>query len=191
MIGVDTNVLVRLCVRDNTDQVEAVLRLLSGAPPALVRVCVIMPAELTWTLLRRYRLDKATLIARLESLLSRVELDIEGRGAVMIALQWYRQGMRISRTTSSPHSIARLAPHQPARSTTGNIESSLCTGVLKATFTVRVAEQEDEHDGVTPDIEVDLETCEVQGDGELLTCATCRSAGVCTEVFLFDETRGS
>ena len=92
MIGVDTNVLVRLCVRDNSDQLEAALKLLSGAPPASVRVCVIVLAELTWTLLRRYRLDKATLIATLESLLSRVELEIEGRSAVMIALQWYRQG---------------------------------------------------------------------------------------------------
>ena len=92
LIGLDTNVLVRLCVRDDSDQVKAAVRLLSGAHPASVRVSVIVLAELTWTLLRRYRLDKATLIATLESLLSRVELDIEGRGAVMTALWWYRSG---------------------------------------------------------------------------------------------------
>ena len=92
LIGVDTNVLVRLCVRDDPDQVKAALRLLSGAPAASVRVSVVVLAELTWTLLRRYRLDKAALIATVESLLSRVELDIEGRGAVMTALRWYRNG---------------------------------------------------------------------------------------------------
>ena len=92
MIGLDTNVLVRLCVRDHPDQVEAALRLLSGVPPASVRVSVVVLAELTWTLLRRYRLDKAALIATVEGLLSRVELDIEGRGAVMTALRWYRGG---------------------------------------------------------------------------------------------------
>ena len=92
LIGLDTNVLVRLCVRDDSDQVEAALRLLSGVPPASVRVSVIVLAELAWTLLRRYRLDKAALIATVESLLSRVELDIEGRGAVMTALEWYRNG---------------------------------------------------------------------------------------------------
>jgi predicted nucleic-acid-binding protein len=92
LIGVDTNVLVRLCIRDNSDQVDAALKLLSGAPPASVRVSVIVLAELAWTLLRRYRFDSAALIATVESLLSRVELDIEGRSAVMTALQWYRDG---------------------------------------------------------------------------------------------------
>ena len=92
MIGVDTNVLLRLCVRDDPDQVKATHKLLSGAPPASVRVSVVVLAELAWTLLRRYRLDRAALTATIESLLLRVELDIEGRSAVMTALQWYREG---------------------------------------------------------------------------------------------------
>ena len=92
MIGVDTNVLVRLCVRDNADQVDAALKLLSGARPASVRVSVVVLAELAWTLLRRYRFDRAALIATMENLLSRVELDIEGRSAIVTALQWYREG---------------------------------------------------------------------------------------------------
>ena len=92
MIGVDTNVLVSLCVRGDPGQVKATHKLLSSAPPASVRVSVIVLAELAWTLLRRYRLDRAALIATIESLLLRVELDIEGRSAVMTALQWYREG---------------------------------------------------------------------------------------------------
>lgn len=93
MIGVDTGVLVRLCVRDNPDQVEAALKLLSGAPAATIRVSVIVLAEPTSTLLRRYRLDKAALIATVGSRLPRGELDIEGRCAVMVALQRYRKGI--------------------------------------------------------------------------------------------------
>lgn len=92
LISVDTGVVVRLCVRDNPDQVEAALKLLSGAPAATIRVSVIVLAEPTSTLLRRYRLDKAALIATVDSLLPRGELDIEGRCAVMVALQWYRKG---------------------------------------------------------------------------------------------------
>jgi predicted nucleic-acid-binding protein len=92
LIGIDTNVLVRLCVRDNPDQVKAALKLLSGAPTASIRVSVVVLAELTWVLLRRYRIDKAALIATMESLLSRAELNIEGRSAVMLALRWYREG---------------------------------------------------------------------------------------------------
>jgi predicted nucleic-acid-binding protein len=92
LIGLDTNVLVRLCVRDHPDQVEAAVRLLSGASPTSVRVSVVVLAELAWTLLRHYRLDKTALIETVESLLSRVELDIEGRSAVMTALQWYHVG---------------------------------------------------------------------------------------------------
>jgi hypothetical protein len=42
-----------------------------------------MLAEPTWTLLRRYRLDEAALIATIEGLLSRVLLDVEGASAVM------------------------------------------------------------------------------------------------------------
>jgi predicted nucleic-acid-binding protein len=92
LIGLDTNVLVRLCVRDDSAQVEAALRLLSGAPPASVRISVVVLAELAWTLLRRYRLEKVALVSIMEDLLSRVELDIKGRSAVMIATHWYRTG---------------------------------------------------------------------------------------------------
>src|SRR5580693_7534854 len=92
LIGIDTNVLVRLFARDDAVQVEAALKLLSGAPPASIRVSVVVLAELTWTLLRRYRLGKAALIEVVESLLSRVELDVEARSAVMRAIGWYRTG---------------------------------------------------------------------------------------------------
>jgi predicted nucleic-acid-binding protein len=51
-----------------------------------------MLAELTWTLVRRYRLDKAALIATVEGLLSRVLLDVEGPSAMMTIRRWYPSG---------------------------------------------------------------------------------------------------
>ena len=92
MIGLDTNLLVRLCVRDDPEQVASVLKLLSKAPPASVRVSVIVLAELVWTLLRRYRIDKVALIETVEELVSRAELDVEAKDTVMTALDWYRDG---------------------------------------------------------------------------------------------------
>jgi predicted nucleic-acid-binding protein len=92
VIGLDTNVSVRLCVHDDADQVKAAHKLFAEAPPASVRISVIVLAELAWTVLRRYRLDKATFITHVEDLLSRPELDIEGRSAVVTALRWYRSG---------------------------------------------------------------------------------------------------
>jgi predicted nucleic-acid-binding protein len=84
LIGVDTSVLVWLSLP------KAALRLLAGTPAAAIRVCVMVLARLAPTLLRGHRLDKAALIATAESALSRVELNVEGRSAVMAALRWYR-----------------------------------------------------------------------------------------------------
>lgn len=86
LIGGNTNVLFRRSVR------KAALALLAGAPAAAIRVRVIALAQLAWTLLRGHRPDDAALIASVESLLSRVELNVEGRSAVMAGLRWYRRG---------------------------------------------------------------------------------------------------
>jgi predicted nucleic-acid-binding protein len=105
LIEIDTNVLVRLCVRDDRNQVEAALKLLAGAPPGSVRVSVVALAEFAWTLLRRYRLDGGALLGVIENLLNRVELDIEARGAVMTAIQWLPDGHR--RFRGLPHRCAQ------------------------------------------------------------------------------------
>jgi hypothetical protein len=96
-IGVD--VLVRLPLR------KAALRLRAGAPAGVIRVRVTVLAQLTRTLLRRRRLDKAALIATLEGLLSRVEPNVEGRSAVLAALRWYRRGID-KQTASSPAQVS-------------------------------------------------------------------------------------
>ena len=92
MIAFDTNVLLRLFVRDHPEQAKAVTTLLGDAGPGSVRISTIVLAELVWTLQRRYRLEKVGLIATLQSLLTRTELEIEGRSAVMTAIRWYELG---------------------------------------------------------------------------------------------------
>ena len=92
MIALDTNVLLRLFVRDHPEQAKAVTKLLADAGPASVRVSTIVLAELVWTLQRRYQLEKGSLIATLQNLLTRSELELEGRGAVMTAIRWYELG---------------------------------------------------------------------------------------------------
>jgi predicted nucleic-acid-binding protein len=92
VIALDTNVLLRLFVRDHPERARAVTKLLADAGPASVRVSTIVLAELVWTLQRRYRLEKGSLIATLQNLLTRSELELEGRGAVMTAIRWYELG---------------------------------------------------------------------------------------------------
>jgi predicted nucleic-acid-binding protein len=92
VIAIDTNVLLRLFVRDHPEQVKAAIKLLSGTGPGSVRISTLVLAELIWTLERRYRLGKPELIATIQNLLSRSELEIEGRGAVMTAIRWYQDG---------------------------------------------------------------------------------------------------
>ena len=92
MIAVDTNVLLRLFVRDHPEQVGAAMKLFSRAGPASVRISTLVLAELVWTLERPYRIGKPELIAAIQKLLSRSELQIEARGAVMTAIRWYQVG---------------------------------------------------------------------------------------------------
>jgi predicted nucleic-acid-binding protein len=92
VIALDTNVLLRLFVRDEPEQAKAAAKLLADVPPSSVRISTIVLAELVRTLQSRYRIGRATLIATLHDLLTRSELEIEGRGAVMMAIRWYESG---------------------------------------------------------------------------------------------------
>jgi hypothetical protein len=79
-------VRVRLGVR------KAAFGLLADAPAAPNRVSVIVLAQLTWALLRYYRLDNTALIATVDSLLSRVALRRRSTEHMMTAPQWCRRG---------------------------------------------------------------------------------------------------
>ena len=93
MIGIDTNVLLRLFTADNPEQTAAAERLIGTCGPNSIHITNIVVAELAWTLLgRAYRLQKSRLIEIVEELLRREELVFENRSAVMMAIRWFESG---------------------------------------------------------------------------------------------------
>ena len=88
MIGIDSNVLLRVLLDDDAAQAERARRLLatecSPQRPAFVNRAVLF--EAVWTLSTGYRYSRAQLAAAIELLLSAPALMIEDREAVETAL---------------------------------------------------------------------------------------------------------
>ncbi len=92
MIGIDSNVLIRLLVNDQQEQAQAAADLLRDRGSESVRVANVVIAETVWVLGRHYRQEKAKIIEIIVLLLGREELVFEGRSALMTALNWYERG---------------------------------------------------------------------------------------------------
>jgi predicted nucleic-acid-binding protein len=78
MIGVDTNVLVRVFAREASDETTAALRFLSernSDEPAFVSVIVLV--ELAWVLKRSYGASPKTIFDALDSLLESSNIAVE------------------------------------------------------------------------------------------------------------------
>ena len=84
MLGLDTNVLVRLLVADDAAQTRRarglVERAASRDEPVLVSLPVIIETE--WVLRSRYTFDKAAILASLSGLLAARELTFEDEPAI-------------------------------------------------------------------------------------------------------------
>lgn len=84
MLGLDTNVLVRLLVRDDEAQFKRARRLIEDegefGEPLLVSLLVLLETE--WVLRSRYSLPKAAIAAAFTGLLESVELRFEDESAV-------------------------------------------------------------------------------------------------------------
>lgn len=78
-IAVDTNVLVRLLVRDDEAQFAAAQRLVERAAaddvPVLIMLCVLLETE--WVLRSRYRIDKAGITSAFAALLESLDVEFE------------------------------------------------------------------------------------------------------------------
>lgn len=89
MIAVDTNIIVRLLVADDPDQVRRARTLVENAT-VLVQSSVLLEVE--WVLRASYRLEKAaihhamTLFCRLEGIV------LEQPDRILQALDWYARG---------------------------------------------------------------------------------------------------
>jgi predicted nucleic-acid-binding protein len=92
-IAIDTNVLVRLLVRDDETQHAAARRLVDQAAaaeePVLIVLCALLETE--WVLRSRYRLDKASVAAAFSALLESADVEFEHPPTVEEALYMWSQ----------------------------------------------------------------------------------------------------
>ena len=93
MIALDTNVLVRYLVRDNTEQAEAARSLLESFTADLPGyVCREVTVELAWVLKRAYGYSRDQIATVLEELVATEGLVIEAADDVARAAFRYRTG---------------------------------------------------------------------------------------------------
>ncbi|MGE0666296.1 MAG: PIN domain-containing protein [Sphingomonadales bacterium] len=93
MIGLDTNVLVRLLVRDHEEQYQRVLGLLlaDGERPDSFYVNHVVLVETAWVLRSDYRFGRSEIADALQSVLDVGSFDIQDRERVSAALVLFRQ----------------------------------------------------------------------------------------------------
>lgn len=111
MIGVDTNVLVRLFVEDDQRQTERALRFMkkrSGEDPAFVSSVVL--AELYWVLDRFYGYDDAAIFETFDWLFESSNIVVEREELMMVALAVARK----NKADLSDSIIAAIAAQEGA-----------------------------------------------------------------------------
>lgn len=88
MLGIDTNVVVRLVVSDDAEQTRRARKLIDHAlnrdEPVLVSLLVLLESE--WVLRSRYGFDSEALLSIFRSLLGARELSFEDEPALEEAL---------------------------------------------------------------------------------------------------------
>ncbi len=109
MRAVDTNVLVRLAVRDDAAQVAAAEAFVG--PGAWVSQLVLV--EFVWVLESVYELGAKQLASAVEILLNHAQLTLEGAEAVAAALDRYRGKAGVSFSDCLVLEAARKAGHLP------------------------------------------------------------------------------
>lgn len=90
MIGIDTNILLRYFVKDDPIQTPLAIRTiysLSPEEPGWLSILVL--AELTWTLRRTYKLDRAAIAGIVGKLLDSGDIVMEQGEIVRQALNLY------------------------------------------------------------------------------------------------------
>lgn len=90
MIAVDTNVVVRFLMADDTQQ-AAQARELFAAEQVFIADTVIL--ETAWVLGYSYELDKATIAAGLRRLFGLANVHVRDAAEVALALEWVGHGL--------------------------------------------------------------------------------------------------
>lgn len=94
MPALDTNVLVRYLVQDDSGQLAAAKRLIGRyvAESKSLFVPVTVTVELEWVLRASFGCTKDDVLQALSNLFSAAELTFESERAAEVALQLYREG---------------------------------------------------------------------------------------------------
>ncbi len=93
MIALDTNIVMRLLVRDDLSQAEAAERLISGlTPDNRGFICREAMMELIWVLERVYGNSKIDIGETVLELINSADLEIENHDDVIQCLYRYMQG---------------------------------------------------------------------------------------------------
>jgi predicted nucleic-acid-binding protein len=90
MRAIDTNVLVRLLMKDDPAQLARVTTMLRAATACAMPTVIL---ETEWVLRSVYRLKPGEILFGLRGLLGLAELRIEMPEAVAQGLDWFEQGM--------------------------------------------------------------------------------------------------
>jgi predicted nucleic-acid-binding protein len=90
VIAVDTNIVVRVLTRDDSEQAPRARALIESGS-AFVPKTVVLETE--WVLRSLYRFERAAIEDGIARLLGLPGLELEDRPAVARALEWYGQGL--------------------------------------------------------------------------------------------------
>jgi len=94
MIGLDTNVLLRLLLADDEAQYRKARQIVATASGTVGGVLLtdVVLVELVWTLRAAYRRSKDEVVAALDALLAQPAFAFDDRDLVSAALEAYRSG---------------------------------------------------------------------------------------------------
>jgi predicted nucleic-acid-binding protein len=90
MIAPDTNVLVRIIVRDDEAQARRAIRSLSDQDGVFISKTVLL--ETGWVLSRAYRLSRERMLDALRTIIGLPNVEIEDESAVRRAVDWFQRG---------------------------------------------------------------------------------------------------
>jgi predicted nucleic-acid-binding protein len=109
MLAIDTNVLVRLVARDDSDQVKAAEQFVGKG----AWVSHLVLAETLWVLDSVYALSRAQIATAVDMLLNHQDLTLQDVEVVASALHHYRSRPAVDFSDCLVLEIARKAGHLP------------------------------------------------------------------------------
>jgi predicted nucleic-acid-binding protein len=115
MRAVDTNILVRLFVRDDLVQAAAARRAAASDTIFVPKTVIV---EFEWVLRGVYNQTRTTIAASITALLDTADVEVEDSAAVARAVDWFRRGMDLAdalHLASSGHAAAFLTFDVPMR----------------------------------------------------------------------------